>query len=173
MSIDHVVVALIGLGTIVFIGHMRRRGARGRRWFAGGVVGMLGIVLVVSMSAHCVDVVGRLLAGTGHDGEPFAYDFRAYALLLLGLVLIRLGADLLRACLRLGRSEPSARAGALRATALVLFLVVPLIPLQRFFAIPLTVLSTTTLLVLAWLGVSVRAPAQEVNPSRAYSTSRA
>jgi hypothetical protein len=102
------------------------------------------------MTAHCLDVLSRLAVGTGYDGLAFAYNFRVYSLLLLGLVLIACGLRLLRISLAISARMPEIRGQAVRAVATVLILVAPLIPIQGFFAIPLTVLSGVLLVLVLW-----------------------
>ncbi len=146
---------LVLLGIVASTGYwlrlLRRRGLRGGRFAVAAAVALLGLVLIFTMTAHCLDVLSRLLIGAGYDGKAFVYDFRVYSLLLLGVVLIACGVRLLRISLGTG-------AGSGHTVTAVLILVAPLIPIQAFFAIPLTVLSGSVLLLILWLAE----PAQRV-----------
>lgn len=135
------------LGIVTSTGYwwrlLRVRGLQGGRFAVWATVAFLGLVLIVTMTAHCLDVLSRLVIGTGHDGKVFVYDFRAYSLLLLGIVLIACGLRLLRISLGTG-------AGPSRTVTAVVILVASLTPIQPFFAIPLTVLSGAVLLLALW-----------------------
>jgi hypothetical protein len=114
-------------------------------------VWFLGLVLLCTMSAHLIEILGRLVVGTSSVGTALPYDFRAYSLLLLGVVLVASGVYLMRQAGALGRGEPGARAAAVRGVIVVLLLNVPLIPIQAFFAGPLSGLGGITL-VLTMVG---------------------
>lgn len=157
-SSDVIVLLAIVLATTVWVVRLWRRGVRGRRFAISGWLGLLGFVLVVALTAHCVDILSRLVAGSGHDGAVFTYNFRVYSLLLLGVLLIGAGVNLLRAALGLSRGMASARRSALRTLAVVVAIMLPLIPFQAFFAVPLGVLSAVTLPLVAWV--------RDVFPSR-------
>ncbi|HEV2736807.1 MAG TPA: hypothetical protein VGV85_18350 [Longimicrobiaceae bacterium] len=152
---DIAVLLSIAISTPALVVLLRRRGLRGRRLFSAGLVGFYGVVLVVTMTAHCIDIFSRLCVGKGYDGAAFTYDFRVYGLMLLGVLLIACGARLLRSALEAGHAD-AARGTAARTTLLVLAVVAPLIPIHSFFAIPLTALGVLTLVVLAFAGVRPR-----------------
>jgi hypothetical protein len=147
------IAVLIGVvfSTMYWMRMLRQRGVRGQRFVASGIVGFLGLVLIVTMAAHCLDVLTRLAIGRGYDGSVFGYDFRVYSLFLLGLVLIGVGVQLLRASLALCVSAPNATGLTLGRVGIVLVIVTPLIPIQAFFAISLTVLSGVTFILVVWL----------------------
>jgi hypothetical protein len=65
-------------------------------------------------------------------------------------VLIGSGLRLLRISLAIGAPTADMRGQAIRAVATVLLLVAPLIPIQGFFAIPLSVLGGVSLLLVLW-----------------------
>ena len=149
-SSDLIVLIAIGLGATAWVVWLWRNGVRGRRFAISAWLGFLGLVLVVALAAHCIDILSRLYAGTGADGGVFTYNFRVYSLLLLGVMLIGAGINLLRAALGLSRGMASARRSALRTLGLVVAIVLPLIPFQAFFAVPLGVLSAVTFPLVAW-----------------------
>jgi cytosine/creatinine deaminase len=140
-SSDVIVLLAIVLATTGWVVRLWRGGVRGRRFAISGWLGFLGILIVVALAAHCIDILSRLYAGTGQDGAAFAYNFRVYSLLLLGVLLIGAGINLLRAALGLSRGMPSAR--------------------QAFFAVPLGVLSAVTLPLVAWFRDASPSPAND------------
>ena len=149
-SSDVVVLLAIALTTTVWVVRLWRRGVRGLRFAISAWLGFLGLVLIVALAAHCLDILSRLYAGASADGPVFTYNFRIYSLLLLGVMLIGAGINLLRAALGLSRGMASGRRSALRTLGLVVAIVLPLIPFQAFFAVPLGVLSAVTLPLVAW-----------------------
>jgi hypothetical protein len=146
---DLAVLLGLVLSTGWWIARLRLRGFRGGLFAAAAAVGFLGLTLIVTMTAHCLDVLSRLVIGTGYDGATFVYDFRTYSLLLLGTVLISVGVRLLRIASVVGTSA-DVRGPALRALLAVLALVAPLIPIQAFFAIPLTAIAGVAMLLVLW-----------------------
>ena len=147
---DVIVLLAIVLATTVWVVRLWRRGVRGRRFAISAWLGFLGFVLIVALTAHCVDILSRLVAGTGHEGATFTYNFRVYSLLLLGALLIGAGIYLLRAAWGFSRGISNARRSALRTLGFVVAIVLPLVPFQAFFAVPLGVLSVVTLPFVAW-----------------------
>jgi hypothetical protein len=139
---------------------LRRRGLRAGRYAAASAVGFLGLTLVIMMTAHCLDVLSRLAVGTSYQGAAFVYDFRAYSLLLLGVVLIACGTRLLRVSLRIGGSATEVRVEAIRALLAVLALVTPLVPIQGFFAIPLCAIAGLAMLLVVWRVLPAARPAE-------------
>jgi hypothetical protein len=147
---DLAVLLAIIVSTGYWVRLLRRRGLRGGGLALSSAVAFLGLVLIVTMTAHCLDVLSRLAIGTGYDGLAFVYNFRVYSLLLLGVVLIACGLRLMRISLVIGARTPEIRGQAVGAVATVLILVAPLIPVQGFFAIPLTALSAGLLVLVLW-----------------------
>jgi hypothetical protein len=97
-------------------------------------------------------VVGRALAGKGHGpGETFVYDFRFYALVLLGVLQVAGGMGCLTSVGRLMRRDAAGRKRVLLATLALLALNVPLMPIQGF-AVGFAVLALLNLAALgfAW-----------------------
>jgi hypothetical protein len=68
------------------------------------------------------------------------------------------GVAIVRAAAGVSLRDRAARRRTLRATALVLALVVPLIPIHASFTVPLTVLGALSLLLLGADGAARRAP---------------
>ena len=100
-----------------------------------------GMVLAIAMSVDIVDILSRWHLGQRHDGTPLVMGFHLYSLLLLGTVLTALGLWLLRAAVSLATGDARGLfSHALGATLCALAIVVPLIPIQAFFAVPLSVL---------------------------------
>jgi hypothetical protein len=97
---------------------------------AGLAVGHLGGVAVVELTR-----------------SPVRYTFRVYALLLLGVTLVVLGASLAAASARVVRGERPAWRRAVRAALVLLAVNVPLAPIQGF-AVFLGVFVTISLVAL-------------------------
>ena len=146
MSISEIAVLLvITLGSVWFSRTLWRMGARGWQYAVAWSVRFLGLVLVTTMAAHLLEVMSRILVGLSFQGSPFPYDFRAYSLLLLGAVMVAVGAYLIHVAGVIGRGDNRARRDALRGVLVVLLLVVPLIPIQAFFAVPLSIIGGISL----------------------------
>lgn len=147
---DLFVLLTLLLGTPALVFRHRRGGARGRRLFAAGWTSFYGLALTAMMATHCVDVLANVMrgAGTRMDGLPWAYDFRLYSLLLLGVLLTVIGVRVLRTTPGLARGDAGARRDTAVHTLLVLGIALPLIPIHAFFAYIVTTLSALTLLVL-------------------------
>jgi hypothetical protein len=145
---DKLVLIAIGIATAALVPILRRRGAGGGRLLVGAWVGFHGIVLIAMMSGHCLDIASRLYIGRGYDGAAMTYNFRVYSLFLLGGLLIACGVQLVRAALATAVSVARGRRRALRAASIAVFVVVPLLPIQLFFALIHTVLAAVTLLTL-------------------------
>jgi len=133
---DPIVFSAILASLILSIGYQWRRGLRWRplavttfaMWFSFGVIS--------TMVMHCLDVLWGLTHHvTSMTGKPFTYDWRTYSLLLFGALMIWFGVRCLRAALRIGRGEESARLEFLRLVAVVLAIVLPLIPVHPFFGL--------------------------------------
>lgn len=124
------------LATALFAVTVWRRGARGRRLLAGTWVFFYGLFLTTMLCMHSLVILGLRLFERPADA-PFVYDFKLYALLLVGAVFISQGVRYLRAAPRLA-GQTGGRREALRTSLVVLGLAVPLIPLQ-FFGTVLTV----------------------------------
>ena len=146
--IDLVVLVGVIAASIAISLRLWRIGARGTRLMRAAATGSYGMVLAIAMSAHIVDILSRWHLGQRHDGTPLVYGFHLYSLLLLGTVLTALGLWLLRAAVSLATGDARGRSHALGATLCALAIVVPLIPIQAFFAVPLSVLGGVVLLLL-------------------------
>jgi hypothetical protein len=146
------VLVPIGLLAGVLFGwhNLRRRGLRKQDLVMSLWVLFYGLALVLMMALHVFEVTYHLVAGgTTLTGQAWRYDFRSYSLLLLGALLIWQGVVLLKSAGGVTRTREICFE-AFKATAIVLAVVVPLIPIQAFFGVILTVLSVVTLLFLAW-----------------------
>lgn len=162
--IDIAVVLLVLGGTAGSAVWLWRRGTRGGPLLTAGCAAFYGVVLAVTMAAHSADVLSRLVVGTGHGGAAFVYDFRTYALLLLGALLFACGSGILRTVPGLGGRSGAARSTALRMTLLSLAVVAPLIPIHGVFAIPVTGIGLLTLLVLRFARADAPQPAALPGP---------
>lgn len=160
VTIDQVVLLVVLLGTAVCGGTLWRRGARGWRFARATWLAFYALALIAMMGAHSGEILYHTLRGdTAFDGSVWTYNFRVYALHLLGAVLIWQGAVCLRAAFRIGQGDWLARREALRAVLIVLAIVLPLVPIHAFFGVILTVLSAVSLLaVISALGVRASRP---------------
>ena len=120
-------VAVVVASTIFF-----RRARRFRRSPLDLAVATFGFAVNVLMAAlaltHAVAVVTVAVRREG----PLLYDFRFYSLLLLGAVLVSLALLCILAAPGIARGEPNARRRALAASASLLAVNIPLMPLQGF-----------------------------------------
>lgn len=102
------------------------------------------------MVAHSAEILYRTYSGgVTMEGVPWAYDFRMYALHLLGAVLAWQGVTVLRAVLTLSSAGSISGADVRRAVWITLAVVLPLIPIQAFFGVLLASLSVVSLVVMA------------------------
>jgi hypothetical protein len=149
-SSDIFVLVGVLLGTGLLFSWHRSVHARGRALVAATWLGFFGLFLVLSMLAHTVEIAWHLLRGDVQiSGEPWTYDFRTYGLLLLGAVLMGIGAGVLGAGADLSRGRGNGRRTATVLTIAALAVVLPLIPIQAFFGVLVSGLAGITLLVLA------------------------
>ncbi|MGH9382903.1 MAG: hypothetical protein ACRD2N_01215 [Vicinamibacterales bacterium] len=79
--------------------------------------------------------------------SPFHYDFRVYALLLLGATLVAMGARLATASARVARGEHAAWGPAIGAATALLAINLPLAPIQGF-AVALSIFVSIGLVAL-------------------------
>ena len=124
-------VALIGLlaaiGTAVwFAADARRRRAPAPR--AGAIDLCCGLLTVGFMALHLAAVVGHIFSGKGFGGEArFAYDFRFFWLILLGVVISIPGLVFVIQARRLTDGDVTAWKRVLWASGALLALSVPLV----------------------------------------------
>jgi len=110
-----------------------------------------GLVIVALMSLHLAAVIGRAFSGQGFGGEArFAYDFRFYSLLLLGVVIIIPGLIFVMHARRLTEGDAGAWKRALWASGVLLLINIPLVQIQAFAPDP-TLLAMINLVSL-WAG---------------------
>jgi hypothetical protein len=151
---DKLVLVTIALSTIVVTWALLRSGARGGRLVAGSIVAFNGVVLIAMMVGHSLDIASRLYVGRSYEGVALTYNFRIYSLFLLAAVLIACGTALVQAAFGLTRNTAGATRRGLRCAVLTLLVVIPLLPIQLFFAIIHTVLALLSTAVLAWYRVA-------------------
>jgi hypothetical protein len=148
--IDIAVLLVLAVTVPAAITLLWRRGIRGRRLLVAGWLALLGLVLVTTMLAHSADIGKNLYLGArAFDGTPWSYNFRTYALFLLAGVLITQGARILAAVAAMARGEEAGWSDALRTALVILVVVAPLLPVHRFFAVPLTGIAAVAVLLLA------------------------
>ncbi|HSA92052.1 MAG TPA: hypothetical protein VLE48_03505 [Terriglobales bacterium] len=118
------------------------------RWIAVASNAACGLSNLLLGGAHLAGVIRRALEGKGFGGaSEFHYGFPFYAVVLLGVLLAGSGLGCLWQTRGLWRDQDAARKAALRWSLLLLFLNLPLIPLQDF-AIVLSATSGVNVIVL-------------------------
>jgi hypothetical protein len=154
---DPIVLGLLLASLLGSFVHQWRRGLRGGRLAVVSFAMFYGLAVISALGMHCLDV----LYGLSHHlrsfgtGKTFAWDWHTYSLLLFGVLMISLGAWCLRYALRMGRGDDSARTAFLRLAGIMLVVVLPLIPIQAFFAVVGSALSVIALLVVGLYGRSL------------------
>jgi hypothetical protein len=146
---DKLVLVAILLSTIAVIWALRRSGGRGGQLLAASIVAFNGVALIAMMVGHSLDIASQLYVGRSCEGVEFTYNFRTYSLFLLAAVLTACGTALVQAAFGLTRNTAGATRHGLRSAALTLLVVIPLLPIQLFFASILAVLALVSTVVLA------------------------
>lgn len=127
-------VLLTAIGAAVWLTSDSRRRLAPEPLVAVGVIDLFcGLVTFGFIALHLVAVVGRAVSGRGFGGEArFAYDFRFYSLVLMGVVIIIPGLVCLIHARRLTRGDVKAWTRTLWASSMLLLISVPLVPIQAF-----------------------------------------
>jgi hypothetical protein len=107
-------------------------------YFAGALIGALGV-------AHLVAVLGASLDRAGR--HQFVYSFRFYSLVLLGVLLIVTGLMAATQAAHLARGHRATWRASLSVWTVILAINLPLVPLQGF-AVGFSVLAVLELLFL-------------------------
>jgi hypothetical protein len=143
---------LAATGAAVWLAvNARRRHVPGRLAAVGAIDLFCGLVILVLMGLHLAAVIGRAVSGLGFGGAArFAYDFRFYSLLLLGVVIIIPGLVFVTHARRLTEGDPEAWKHALWAGGVLLLINIPLVHIQAFALDP--ALLATINLVSLWAG---------------------
>ena len=128
---------LLLLGTISvaiwFAVAARRRQCLAALTAVGTITFCCGTIIAALSALHLVAVVGLALSGKGSGpGGTFVYDFRFYALVQLGLLLIAGAVVYFIQARWLTRGEPHAWKATLWVTVALLAVNVPLMPIQGF-----------------------------------------
>ena len=163
---DPIVLGLLALSLLGSFVFQWRRGLRGGRLAVVAFAMFYGLAVIAALGMHCLDVLYGLthrLKSFG-TGKTFAWDWHTYSLLLFGVLMIWLGAQCVRRALRMGRGEDGgvARTEFLRLAAVMLLIVLPIIPIQPFFALVGTALSVIALLVVGFGGRASAASASSI-----------
>ncbi len=148
------------VGAIIWFAVAVRRRRRIAALTAIGTFSFFGGTIIAALGAlHLIAVVDRALRGALgtpafapppilQHGDPFVYDFRFYALLNLGVLLIAGGVACAVLAHRLMRGELRAWKGSLWATVLLLAVNLPLIPIEDNAYVP-SVFAFVNLVALA------------------------
>ena len=131
-------------------------------YFAGAIVGALGVAHLVAVTLAAVDG-GRV---------PFVYTFRVYSLVLLGVLLVAGGVMAAVQATRVALDQRGAWGASFKVWATILAINLPLVPLQGF-AILFSVLSALGLLLLAgvWRRFDVTSAADSSRNSASWRSS--
>ena len=151
---DPIVLGLLALSLLGSLVFQWRHGLRGGRLAVVAFAMFYGLAVIAALGMHCLDVLYGLthrLKSFG-TGKTFAWDWHTYSLLLFGVLMIWLGAQGVRRALRMGRGDTGARGEFLQLAGVMLLIVLPLIPIQPFFAVVGTALSVIALLVVGFGG---------------------
>jgi hypothetical protein len=142
-------LVLAAIGAAVWLAvDARRRQAREGLAAVGAIDLFCGLVILVLMALHLAAVIGRAVSGQGFGGElRFAYDFRFYSMLLLGVVIIVPGLVFVMAARRLTEGDAGAWTRALWACGVLLLINIPLVQIQAFALDP-ALLATINLVSL-------------------------
>jgi len=135
--------AVIG-ATVWFVTTARRRRVSTAR-MAVGAIGFFSGALIGALGAtHTLVVIGGAVLG---QRAPIEYTFRLYSLVMLGVLLVAGGLRSLASAWKLVQGDPRAWRSAVGATATLLAINVPLMPIQGF-AVGFSVFLTVNLLAL-------------------------
>jgi hypothetical protein len=114
---DPIVLALLIVSLIGSLMYQWRRGLRGGRLAVVTFAMFYGLSVIVALGMHNVDVLHGLIRRlpSFRTGEPFAWDWHTYSLLLFGVLMVWLGARCVRgspascssSCSRSSGSSPS------------------------------------------------------------------
>jgi len=159
---DKVVLSSIILTTVAAGVLLWRRRAGGRAFGAAMPVAFTGVTLTLMMAAHCVEIGYRVAGGVVDGMPPLRYDFRAYSLQLLGVLMMWLGVRAVIAAGGIARGEAGARGAAFRPMLGVLALSAPIIPIHPFFG-PLG--TGLALIGLAGVALAPRVPPPARTPA--------
>ena len=142
-----VLYASIG-GAIWFAIAARRRGCLAALSAVATISFFNGTLIAALGAGHFIAVVNRAVSGQGSGpGGAFAYDFRFYALALLGMLLIAGGVGCFTPARGLTRGETRAWKTALWSTVALLVVNVPLIPVQGLALSPFLIVNLVVLMV--------------------------
>ncbi len=141
-----VLYASIG-GAIWFAIAARRRRCLNALTVVGTISFFNGVLIAALGVGHLIAVVGRAFSGAGSGpGGAFTYDFRFYALVQLGMLLLAGGVACLSPAGGLTRGEPHAWWVTLWATVALLAINLPLIPVQGLALSPFVLVNLIALM---------------------------
>jgi hypothetical protein len=130
------------IGAIIWFAVALRRRKRVAALTLVGTVSFFGGTIIAAVGArHLVAITDRAMRGTLgtpafsappilQTGDPFVYDFRFYALVQLGVLLVVGGSACVILAPRLTRGEPRAWKATLWASVALLAMNMPLVPIE-------------------------------------------
>ena len=117
-----------------------------------GLAHFFGLALCTLILGHLAEILHqKIVKKIFDDNNSWTYDFRFYSLIMMGVLLAGCGIRYLWAVRTLSREGMAGRRITLTTTLFVLVIVVPLIPIQPFFATVLSSLGFATLLILLFI----------------------
>ena len=147
-----VVLLVAGALALRFFWQLRRDGAPIASVLAGSL-GLLSGSTIATLGVIHLAAVARLELRR----SPLHYDFRVYALILLGVTLTSLGTCLAAASVRLARGEMAAERPAIWAAVALLVVNAPLGPLQDLAIVLCLLLAVSLAALLATSGPTTKA----------------
>ncbi len=142
-----VLYATIG-GAIWFAIAARRRGCLAALSAVATISFFNGTLIAALGAGHFIAVVNQAVSGQGSGpGGAFAYDFRFYALVLLGMLLIAGGVGCFTPARGLTRGEARAWKVTVWSTVALLAINLPLIPVQGLALSPFLLVNLVVLMV--------------------------
>ena len=147
-----VVLLVAGAGALRFCWQVRRDGAPNAPVLAGSLGLLSGSTIAMLGVIHFAAVTRLELRRS-----PVHYDFRVYALLLLGVTLTVLGTWLAAASVRFARGEMAAGRPAISAAVALLVVNVPLGPLQGIAVLLCLLVAVSLAALLATAGHATKA----------------
>lgn len=132
-----VLLGLIVVMAVGFFFYARKRGGSAKSAVVGTIDLFAGLVTLTLGVLHTGAVIGNALRGKGVGGAAtFEYNFRFYALLLVGMVLIVPGLLCVLKAWQLARGDAGAWRVPLWSSVVLVAANAPMIPVQDFAQVP-------------------------------------
>jgi len=149
-----VLLGLIAVVTVGFFFYTKKRGGSAKSAAVGTIDLFAGLVTLTLGALHSGAVIGNALKGKGVGGTAtFEYNFRFYALLLVGMILLVPGLLCVLKAWPLARGDAGAWRMPLWSCVVLVAVNAPMIPVQDLAQVPggLAGVNLITML-LVWRG---------------------